>query len=192
MIGAGLIGRVGRRGVLPRLPAVLLAAGFALGARLSPAAAAEPLAAEYQLKAAFVKNIVKFVTWPPGTTASLTLCLLVEDPFNGAFAGPNDLGDGRSLAGRRIDKPQEAGACQLVFVPSGRRGEIPELLAALGAKPVLTIGDGEGMASEGLMFNFLVVAQKVRFEANLAPARRAGMTVSSRLLGLAKTVHNPR
>ena len=55
---------------------------------------------------------------------------------------------------------------------------------------MLTIGDGEGMAQAGLMFGLLVEEQKVRFEANLEPVRRAGLTISSRLLGLAKTVHN--
>ena len=42
----------------------------------------------------------------------------------------------------------------------------------------------------GLAFGLLVEAQKVRFEANLEPIRRAGLTASSRLLGLAKAVHN--
>ena len=87
---------------------------------------------------------------------------------------------------------REAGECQAVFVTQAQRAALPELLAALNGQPVLTIGDGEGMAAAGLMLNFLVEEQKVRFEANLAPARRAGLTISSRLLGLAKTVHNPR
>ena len=88
---------------------------------------------EYQVKAAFIKNIVKFVAWPSGTPAALSLCLLGEDPFGGAFAGKSDLGDGRSLAGRRIGKVQESGECQILFVPSGKRAALPEILDALGA-----------------------------------------------------------
>ena len=93
---------------------------------------------------------------------------------------------------RRIGAVRETGGCQAVFVAPGQRAAVPELLAVLESRPVLTIGDGEGMAAAGLMLNFLVEEQKVRFEANLAPVRRAGLTISSRLLGLAKTVHNPR
>jgi hypothetical protein len=170
--------------------ACLLALALAATAPSSAAAAGESVFNEYQVKAAFIKNIVKFVAWPPGTPGALTLCLLDEDPFGGAFSGRSDLGDGRSLAGRRIGGAQESGECQILFVPSANRAALPEILDALGTRPVLTIGDGEGMAKAGLAFSLLVEAQKVRFEANLAPVRRAGLTASSRLLGLAKTVHN--
>ena len=145
---------------------------------------------EYQVKAAFIRNIVKFVAWPSGAPGVLTLCLLGEDPFNGAFSARSELGDGRSVTGRRIGKVQESGECQILFVSSDRRAALPEILDALGSRPVLTIGDGEGMAKAGLAFGLVVEAQKVRFEANLAAVRRAGLSASSRLLGLAKTVHN--
>jgi len=173
---------------------VALAAAVAtLFAAAAPAvsSAADPLFAEYQVKAAFLKNFFKFVEWPP-PSAALTLCILGDDPFKEALAGTDEVGGGRKLTYRRIATVREAGGCQAVFVPYSQRDALPEVLAALEGKPVLTVGDGEGMAAAGLMLSFLIEDQKVRFEANLAPARRAGLTISSRLLGLAKTVHNPR
>jgi hypothetical protein len=160
----------------------------------SPAvrAAGEATVSEYQVKAAFLKNFVKFVEWPSQTPGSLTLCILGEDPFKDALKGTADVGAGRSLTSRRIGGVGDAAGCQAVFVTAEQRKAIPEIVAALKGKPVLTIGDGEAMAAAGLMLSFLVEEQKVRFEANLAPARSAGLTISSRLLGLAKTVHNPR
>lgn len=170
------------------LQLVLAALVLCVATPPSPVAAGEAVFDEYQVKAAFIKNIVKFVAWPPGTPGALTICLLVDDPFNNRFAGTSDLGDGRSLAGRRIGTPQESRDCQVLFIPPGRRAAIPEIVGVLGTRPVLTIGDGEGSAKAGLAFGLLVEAQKVRFEANLEATRRAGLTVSSRLLGLAKTV----
>jgi hypothetical protein len=169
------------------------AAAIALCAAVSPAAssAGDPQFGEYQLKAAFLKNFVKYVEWPP-PSAALTLCILGDDPFKEALAGADEVGGGRTLTYRRIASIREAGGCQAVFVPFSHREALPEILTALAGKPVLTVGDGEGMAGEGLMLSFLIEDQKVRFEANLAPARRAGLTISSRLLGLARTVHNPR
>jgi hypothetical protein len=169
------------------------AAVAALSAAVSPAAspAGDPQFGEYQVKAAFLKNFVKFVEWPP-PSAALTLCILADDPFKEALAGTDEVGGGRKLRYRRIASIREAGGCQAVFVPFSQRAALPEILAALEGKPVLTVGDGEGMAGAGLMLSFLIEDQKVRFEANLAPARRAGLIVSSRLLGLARTVHNPR
>lgn len=167
------------------------AAALLLAAPQVARAAAEAGYGEYQVKAAFLKNFVKFVEWPPRPGA-ISLCILGKDPFKEALAGTDDVGGGRSLTYRRIDSVRETGECQAVFVTQAQRASLPELLAALDGKPVLTVGDGEGMAAAGLMLNFLVEEQKVRFEANLAPVRRAGLTISSRLLGLAKTVHNPR
>ena len=158
---------------------------------LAVCSAGDPPFGEYQVKAAFLKNFVKFVEWPK-PSAALTLCILGDDPFKEALAGTEDVGGGRKLTYRRIARIREAEGCQAVFVPFEQRAAIPEILTALEGKPVLTVGDGEGMAGAGLMLNFLIEDQKVRFEANLAPARRAGLTVSSRLLGLAKAVHNPR
>jgi len=180
----------GRQSAHRAVTICLLALALAAAKPSSAAAAGEAVFNEYQVKAAFIKNIVKFVAWPSGTPGALTLCLLGEDPFSGAFAGKSDLGDGRSLAGKQIGKVQESVECQILFVPSGKRAAIPEILGTLAARPVLTIGDGEGMATAGLSFGLLVEAQKVRFESNLEPIRRAGLTASSRLLGLAKAVHN--
>jgi hypothetical protein len=178
---------------MARLRIACAAAAAALFAAAAPAvsSAADPLFGEYQVKAAFLKNFVKYVEWPPPSGA-ITLCILGGDPFKEALAGTDDVGGGRKLAYRRIAKVREAGGCQAVFVPYTQRDALPEILAALEGKPVLTVGEGEGMAAAGLMLNFLIEDQKVRFEANLAPARRAGLSISSRLLGLARTVHNPR
>jgi hypothetical protein len=138
----------------------LLALALAAVTPSSAAAAGESVFNEYQVKAAFIKNFVKF--------------------------------GGRSLTYRRIGKLQDADGCQILFVTRKEAQALPEILAALAGRDVLTIGDSETLAKEGLMIGFLLEEQKVRFEANLEPVRRAGLSISSRLLGLAKTVYNPR
>ncbi|HWR98573.1 MAG TPA: YfiR family protein [Candidatus Methanoperedens sp.] len=181
-----MTGRFVRRALLG-----CLVASFAVALPPAVCAAGDPTFGEYQVKAAFLKNFVKFVEWPP-PAQSLTLCILGDDPFKEALAGSEEAGGGRKLTYRRIGAVREAADCQAVFVPAGQRQLLPDLLAAVAGRPVLTVGDGEGMAAAGLMLSFLIEDQKVRFDANLASARRAGLTISSRLLGLAKTVHNPR
>ena len=176
---------------LPRIALAVVVGALIAADSPAVSSADDPPFGEYQVKAAFLKNFVKFVEWPQ-PSAALTLCILGADPFKEALAGTDEVGGGRKLTYRRIASIREAGGCQAVFVPLSQREALPEILAALEGKPVLTVGDGEGMASAGLMLSFLIEDQKVRFEANLAPARRAGLTISSRLLGLAKTVHNPR
>jgi hypothetical protein len=170
----------------------LLALALAAVTPSSAAAAGESVFNEYQVKAAFIKNFVKFVEWPSRPSGGLTLCILGDDPFREALKGPDDVGGGRSLTYRRIGKLQDADGCQILFVTRKEAQALPEILAALAGRDVLTIGDSETLAKEGLMIGFLLEEQKVRFEANLEPVRRAGLSISSRLLGLAKTVYNPR
>lgn len=181
----------GRRRPQRRAAICLLALALAAATPSSAAAAGEAVFNEYQVKAAFIKNFVKFVEWPSRPSGGLTCCILGEDPFD-ALKGPDDVGGGRSLSYRRIGKLQDAEGCQILFVTRKEAKALPEILGALAGREVLTIGDGEGLAQGGLMLGLLLEEQKVRFEANLEPVRRAGLSISSRLLGLAKTVYNTR
>jgi len=182
----------GRQSPLRRAAVCLLALALAALTPSSAATAGESVFNEYQVKAAFIKNFAKFVEWPSRPTGNLTLCILGDDPFREALKGPDDVGGGRSLSYRRIGKLMGAEDCQILFVTRKEAKALPVILGALAGREVLTIGDGEGLAQGGLMIGFLLEEQKVRFEANLEPVRRAGLSISSRLLGLAKTVYNPR
>jgi hypothetical protein len=54
---------------------------------------------------------------------------------------------------------------------------------------VLTIGDTEGYAEQGVMVNFYLEDNMVRIEINIDAARRAGLNISSQLLKLARIVN---
>ena len=182
----------GLRSLLRRAAVSLLMLAIAAATPSSTATAGESVFNEYQVKAAFIKNFVKFIEWPARPAGGLTFCILGEDPFRETLKGPDDVGGGRSLSYRRIGKLKDAEGCQILFVTRSEAQALPEILAAFAGREVLTIGDGEGLAKGGLMIGFLFEEQKVRFEANLEPVRRAGLSISSKLLGLAKTVYNPR
>jgi YfiR/HmsC-like len=49
-------------------------------------------------------------------------------------------------------------------------------------------GDIEGFASRGVLVNFVVERERVRFEVNLGAAQRGGFRLSSKLLKLARLV----
>lgn len=119
------------------------------------------------MKAAFIKNFVKFIEWPSRPTGSLTLCILGEDPFREVLKGPGDVGGGRSLSYRRIGKLMDADGCQILFVTRKEAQALPEILAALAGREILTISDGDGLAKGGLMIGFLLEEQTGRFVAIL-------------------------
>jgi hypothetical protein len=53
---------------------------------------------------------------------------------------------------------------------------------------VITVGDTVGYANKGVMINFFLENNKVRFEINIDMFKQKNMQVSSKLLSLAKIV----
>ena len=152
-----------------------------------------PPPAEYQLKAAFVYNFIKFVEWPSGTWPTgdtFRVCLLGEVPAAAPFEDLN----GQEILGRRLSvtilkSPQEALACQVLFLASLPPPRLTEVLDTLSGAAVLTIGDTEGYARRGVMINMFLENKRIRFEINTETARSAGLRVSTKLLKLASKVY---
>ncbi len=63
-----------------------------------------------------------------------------------------------------------------------------ENLSALKGKSVLTIGESEEFLEAGRIVRFRIVDERITFEINISAAEDAGLTLSSRLLHLARIV----
>jgi hypothetical protein len=152
---------------------------------------------EYALKAAFLFNFIQFVDWPdsafPDPKAPFRIGVLGDDPFGGAL---EDITHGEEIKGRPlvIVRAQEITAladCQLVFFGKSENRR-RALLQQLESHPVLTVGERDGFTRQGGVISFYTEGKKVRFEINPAAARRAGLKISSELLGLGKLTPDDR
>ncbi|HLK47049.1 MAG TPA: YfiR family protein [Bryobacteraceae bacterium] len=148
---------------------------------------------EYQVKAAFIYNFVKFVVWPAQTFKSpgdpLMICIVGNDPFNGALeeAVRGKSIDGHPLVVRVAAKIDSTCECQILFV--SRAGvKRPQSVAAMFGSGVLIIGESPGFASKGGVINFKLQDGRVRFEINPEAAEREQLRISSKLLSLAEIV----
>lgn len=175
---------------------MLLLAAVAVIAVLGDAATSSAQAStpsEYQVKAAYLYNFGRFVTWPAIPAAqdgSFTICVLGRDPFgatlDAAVAG-HPLG-GKPVAVKRIAHPEEASGCRILFIDSEKAGSLKEILPALSHLPVLTVSDMPDFSQRGGMIQFVLEDSRVRFEVNLTNAESAGLTMSSELLKVASGV----
>lgn len=157
------------------------------------ASAQSPSAHEYQLKAAFLYNFVKFVDWPsqalPERSDTLAMCVLGDDPFGEVLESIRDKPvKGKRLAVRRIASVKDAGGCHVLFVPSAEEKLLPQVVQTAQQASMLTVGETERFTAQGGMINFVVEKNKLRFEVNADSASRAGLRLSSHLLSLAKVV----
>jgi hypothetical protein len=173
---------------------------IALAALLSLAAASSIRAqagtsVEYQIKAAFLFNFAKFVDWPPDAfpndKSPITLCVFGHDPFGSAL---DEIIQGktinnRALLARRTNELPDLKPCQLVFVDKEADKGLSDVLNSLKGTSALVVGESEGFAERGGGIQFFLEDNKLRFAINVDAVQRARLTVSSKLLALARIVH---
>jgi hypothetical protein len=145
---------------------------------------------EYQVKAAFLYNFVKFVDWPAtpaGQEGPIEICVLGKDPFGGALERvvKGKTVNARQLVIRRIGEIAAARSCQVLFVSLSEAGRVSEIATAVRGRNVLTVSDVDRFCERGGIINFLMEGQRVRFRINTKTAAAAGLTISSKLLQLA-------
>jgi hypothetical protein len=150
--------------------------------------------AEYPVKLAFLYNFTKFVEWPSGAYrdpgAPLMICIVGHDPFSQDLEGQlrtRTVGD-RPVDVRTLRPNEDLSVCQIVFVPVTEKDRAGRILKGLKGENALTVGETPGFAALGGIVNLTVEGNKVHFEVNLLAAERAGLKISSRLLGIAKIV----
>lgn len=154
--------------------------------------AAPPQQLEQAVKASFLFKFAPFVEWPAsargGTGKAFTICIGGEDPFGATL---NEVIRGQRIAGRpvevrRLADGADATGCQILFVGrSGTAGNAP--FAGVAGQPVLTVSDRKNGIS-GAMIQFVMQNGRVRFQIDDGMARASGLTISSKLLGLAVAV----
>ena len=148
---------------------------------------------ENQVKSAYLYNFGKFVDWPAKATSVgefFPICALGDDNFGSTLettiAGESI--NGKKVLVKRVAKPQDAVSCRILFISSSQQSRVKEILAELDNTSVLTVSDMPEFTRLGGMIQFVVEANKVRFEVNLTSAERTGLTLSSQLLKVAINV----
>ncbi len=147
---------------------------------------------EYEVKAAYLYDFGKFVAWPSkaATVDEFPICVLGEDPFGAALDATiaGETINGKKVVVNRIAKAQEAVSCRILFISASEERQLKDILATLDKTSVLTVSDIPQFTRRGGMIQFVIDANRVRFEVNVTTAQRAGLTLSSQLLKVAINV----
>ncbi len=149
---------------------------------------------EYQVKAAYVLNFLSFTQWPArafsGAGVPLRICLAGGDPFGGTLDSTvkGETISGHPVVVERLAATQPARECHALFVSAGQTAQAGDLLRAVDGAPVLTIGESGSFLRSGGMVNLVIDGGNVRFDVNRQQAEKMGLTFSSRLLRLARSV----
>jgi hypothetical protein len=165
---------------IPVISALLMSGlGLALAAWQAPNPATLPtapgsrteLAAEVKVKAGLVFNFAKFGTWPAlGADSPIVLCVVGAEAI--------------------ATVPASWRACHVLFVGDSASAPGAEGIRAIRTQRILTVSDGKGFSRSGGVIEFYIQDGRMRFIINLDALDRAGVRLSSRLLGLAKTIRD--
>jgi hypothetical protein len=179
---------IGRR---PCLGALALIACLCV----APVALADgAIISESQVKAAFLYNFTKFVTWPDEAFSGERDPIVIGVFEDGILAAElRSIVDGRKVNGRAIDvrviaTADEARGAQVLFVSADADDTYAGFHDSLEGVPVLTVGESPAFAAAEGSITFTQQDAKLRFEINMTAAERSRLKISAQLQGLATAV----
>jgi len=173
---------------------------------------------EYEVKAAFIYNFMKFIEWPQNSTSdqnnsqAMVIGVLGDNPFGDAFVPILD----KEVHGRKINLVEIPGyqafhesasdkanaweaycaqyqqiidSCDVLFICLSEKNHLDELIKLTPGRGILTISDIPGFAKQDGIVGFVKDNNKIRFEINLNIAQQENFKIRSQLLSLAKEVY---
>ncbi|WP_438479165.1 YfiR family protein [Oleiharenicola lentus] len=149
---------------------------------------------EYQLKSVFLFNFAQFVEWPEQSfkdaESPLVIGIWGDDPF-GSYLDDlvkNEKVGAHVLVVRRFRRAEEIQDCHILFVSKSVSGQAEKVFPMFAEKPLLTVGDVDNFSRLGGMVRFATESGKIRLRINVDASKKAGLTISSKLLRWATIV----
>ena len=149
---------------------------------------------EYDLKAAYLYNFIKFASWPDGSFIAPQSPLVVGVLGNERLiAALEAVTRGRLVNGRAVTvkswSPQlGTTGLHVLYVDSAYELQLSKLSSAFAARGLLTVGETDAFVAAGGGIRLIVEGDRLQFEISTAATERAGLVLSSQLLMLARTV----
>jgi uncharacterized protein DUF4154 len=178
------------RGIRPPLMVLAVIAGLSVRN-----ATAQPVADQYQVKAAYLLNFARFVEWPADVlppSSPLIIGVVGDNPLDGALEevlrGKSANGHPMQLRRLRWDDVSLT-TCQIVFISNSDEAHLPQILRFLTGTSALTVSDIDRFSLRGGIIEFRMVGNRVRFDINRNAAVAARIDISSKLLSVARALH---
>lgn len=156
------------------------------------------VASEYHVKAAFLYNFTKFITWPGNNSLSVThaanICIMGDSPFNGTLDILRKASSAQlAINIRRNVSQSDIISCHMLFISKSERENISSIIEAARAYPILTVSEVEEFARKGGMVEMVkgennIGQVKVKLIINERSAESANLRIDAQLLEIASEV----
>ncbi|TIH19200.1 YfiR family protein [Marinifilum sp. JC120] len=133
-----------------------------------------------QLQALFIKKITKYVLGPDRrrivAQRPVTVAAITPKKISRFFRKPGKF--------KLVRWPDEES--KVLFVDVNNPRVIAAVLKKVKGKPILTIGQSPDFLRLGGMINLVESGSRFKLQVNICAARKAGLTISSKLLNLSE------
>ncbi len=150
-------------------------------------------ASREDVQAAFIHKFIKFIEWPDTALPSDSKVIVVGIIGKGPMVNAMVKIEGKEVGGlkivvRQVERLREIESCNVLFISPSEEKRHEKILNHVKGSNILTVGQTKGFAHKGVIINFVIVGNKIRFEINLNAGAEAGLKISSKLLNLATNV----
>lgn len=150
--------------------------------------AANAQTTNYQVYALFVINIAKYSDWPTATGEMEIAVFGKSKVFDELLKQNGKNVNGRVIRVKQVENAGEIGQPNILYIADGKSGALDEILTATQGKPVLVIGEREGLYKKGAGFSFVVMDNNtLRYDINNTELEKRQIKVSKNLTNLANS-----
>ena len=145
---------------------------------------------EYQIKAAYIYNFIKFIDWPADSQQrqSTRICVLGSHPFAKYLDSlEKNKAKGKSIEIIHASSDAALSDCNILYILKDT-ADFEQILAKWSPSPILTVGESSSFLSNGGIINLALVANKIQVHINQKHAREIGFRISGNLLEIATVV----
>ena len=154
---------------------------------------------ECVMKSVFLGKFIRYIKWPEkagmndrtkpfviGILGESQLGALIDKLYSGEKV------ENKKIEIRYVSTLREIYGCHILFIPSSLEKILDRIVKITRNEPILTVGDTSGFAEQGVLINFYIAENKLRFEINEPAIRHASLKVDSLLLEVARIVKPSR
>jgi hypothetical protein len=142
----------------------------------------------YKAYTLFVYNFTKYIQWPEGSIKdNFVIGVYGESPVKEELVkmiGLKKVGD-KNIKIVEIKSGDETADLQILFIPEAQSAQIANILNAVKGKPILLVGERQGLIQKGAGISFYSDQNNLKFELNNTSITSQNLKVSNTLLALA-------
>lgn len=145
---------------------------------------------EYNLKAAFLYNFTNYIEWNDTEHNEFIIGVLgsteILDPLL-------DIAETQKVKNKRISikhfqNSGEVEFCHILFISREVTTPLASIKPKISKEKTLTVSENREYAVQGTAINFIIIDNKLKFEANIKAINETQLKVSSQLLKLAVNI----